>query len=99
MPVLPSNARNRVVMSPVGLGANSDAAKLQHLVVGLRGKRGRISSDRLVLCAAKMCVRARTRMFRWQAVSKHVRIFLKTDSLWTAHYAHLALQCCVPRTP
>jgi hypothetical protein len=47
-------------MSPVGPGANSDAAKLQHLVVGLRWKRVRISSDRLVLHAANICVRART---------------------------------------
>src|ERR1700731_4222207 len=98
MPVLHSYVRNRVVMSPVDPGANSDAAKLQHLVVGLRWKRVRISSDRLVLHAATTCVRA-TGMLRWQAVSKHVRIFLKTDSLWRTHYAHLARQCCVPRTP
>src|ERR1700735_1293561 len=51
MPVLHSYVRNRVVMSPVDPGANSDAAKLQHLVVGLRWKRVRISSDRLVLHA------------------------------------------------
>lgn len=31
-------------MSPAGPGANSDAAKLQHLVVGLRWKRVRNSS-------------------------------------------------------
>src|ERR1700729_1485845 len=59
MPVLHSNVRNRVVMSPVGPGANSDAAKLQHLVVGLRLRRVRISSDRLVLHAVTTCVRAR----------------------------------------
>src|SRR6202046_5045788 len=51
MPVLHSYVRHRVVMSPVDPGANSDAAKLQHLVVGLRWKRVRISSDRLVLHA------------------------------------------------
>ena len=36
-------------MFQTALGANSDAAKLQHLVVGLRWKRVRISGDPPVL--------------------------------------------------
>ena len=37
--------------------------------------------------------------FRRKAVSKHVYKFLKIDSFWRTHYAHLARHCCVPRTP
>src|SRR4029077_7016129 len=97
MPVLHWFLRSIAVISPIVPRAKSDAAKLQHSVLGLRWKRVRNSGYfRLAYAAPGVLGRE---MFCRKAVPKHVRIFLKTDLIWRTHYAHLARHRCFPRTP
>src|SRR5258706_4157680 len=97
MPVLHSHAGSRVLLSPASPGARSDAAKLQHSVVGF-AVEACSEFRQLIPSYAALGVLGRG-MLRRKAVPKHVCIFLKTDFIWRTHYAHLARQCCVPRTP
>ena len=68
-------------MIPALLGANSDAAKLQHSVKGLRWKRVRNSGDCLAARLGSIGFPPGERGIRQKAVPKHVCIFLKTESL------------------
>src|SRR5579863_3969359 len=97
MPVLHSSVRIGFLMFRAAQGANSDAAKLQHLVVGLRWKRVRISGGHPVL---RLLIKSRcsdgTLGWKW---SQNTFVFLKTDSFWRTHHAELARQSCVPKSP
>src|ERR1022692_1028623 len=97
MPVLRMNARSRLLVHPGRPGAKSDAAKLQHSVLGF-AVEACSEFRQLIPSYAALGVLGR-RMSCWKVVPKHVYKFLKPDSFWRTHYAHLARHRCVPRTP